>query len=113
MHFTIGTIILAVVTNRTVSALTLEDRLRHSEVLATFIGGDAFDPLCTESGIDIRTQGAEQFNNQPFFSKNEVHWDLVPANNPDQPEFQPPRRLAGKCQSVVLRARSPRARRVF
>ncbi|KUL31264.1 hypothetical protein ADL15_22710 [Actinoplanes awajinensis subsp. mycoplanecinus] len=48
---------------------------------------EVFVPLCAESDVDIRTHGAEPFNNQPFFGKDEIHRDLVPANSPDRPDL--------------------------
>ncbi|XVV10948.1 restriction endonuclease, SacI family [Actinoplanes sp. CA-131856] len=84
----LGTALLAKATNPEVSALALKSGGVHRGYSPRSLAKGVFVPLCVESRIDIRTHGAEPFNNQPFFAKNSIHKDLVPPHSPDRPDLE-------------------------
>src|SRR5690349_13673450 len=83
----LGTILLAKATNPNISAFALKTGGVTRGYSPRSLAKDVFVPLCVERHIDIRTHGAEPFNNQPFFGKNEIRRDMVPANSLDRSDL--------------------------
>jgi SacI restriction endonuclease len=83
----LGTILLAKATNPNINAFALKTGGVTRGYSPRSLAKDVFVPLCVESGIDIRTQGAEPFNNQPFFARSEIRREMVPAGSVDRADY--------------------------
>ncbi|MER7702181.1 restriction endonuclease, SacI family [Kitasatospora sp. NPDC097605] len=75
----LGVALLAKATNKDVAALALQTKV-HRGYSPRGLAKSVFVPFCVEHEIDLRTTGAEPFNNNPFYNKTHIHKDLIPEN---------------------------------
>ncbi len=77
----LGTILLAKATNDQVDSTALAVQSGHKGYSARSLAKEVFVPLCSTCGVDIRTKGAEPFNNQPFLRAMNIDSSLKVKKN--------------------------------
>ncbi len=80
----LGTALLAKATERHIDAFALREGESHKSYSARNLAKEVFVPCCAAAGIDIRTNGPEPLNNQPFLRAERVSEELNVKSNGKQ-----------------------------